>query len=282
MVAQLRGHERAALAQAVEVQRLRDQLLARARLARDEHRHVRGRQPADHLEQRAHDGRLAHHVAPPVAALDLGAQAHHLRAQRALGERLLDRQDQLIDLEGLGDVVERAELHGADGGVDRAEGRDRDDVRRGGDGLDLAQHVESVEVRHLHVGDDEVDAAGADAFDARAPPAHGLDGVAVVLERLAQEVAHLLVVLDDEVMLARSAPRARARSARFWAASATLNPCPSDRPRQARCPAAAARGAGPAPCRRPRAPACCPSAGTPGTRRPCPRRSRPRSSRRGP
>ena len=40
----------------------------------------------------------------------------------------------------------------------------------GVDGLDLAQHVEAVEVRHLDVGDDEVDAALLDALDAGAPP----------------------------------------------------------------------------------------------------------------
>ncbi len=39
----------------------------------------------------------------------------------------------------------------------------------GVDRLDLAQHVEPVEVGHLHVRDDQVDAALAHAFDAAAP-----------------------------------------------------------------------------------------------------------------
>ncbi len=75
-------------------------------------------------------GELADDVLEAVAARDLVAQPRDLGPQLALGERLLDRQDQLVDLERLGDVVERAQLHRADRGVDRAERGDGDDVGR--------------------------------------------------------------------------------------------------------------------------------------------------------
>ena len=45
----------------------------------------------------------------------------------------------------------------------------------GADRLDLAQHVEPVEVGHLHVGDDEVDAPLAHALDAAAAARGHLD-----------------------------------------------------------------------------------------------------------
>ena len=63
------GDERAFAARAVEVERLRHQLLAGARLAGDQHRRRRTRQPPDEREHLLHDGRPADDVVEAVVAL---------------------------------------------------------------------------------------------------------------------------------------------------------------------------------------------------------------------
>ena len=84
-----------------------------------------------------------------------------LRAQRALAERLVGDEQQLLDLERLGDVVVRAELDRADRGLDRAERGDHHDVRRLGQRHHAADQIEAVHLRHAQVGDDQIEAIGA-------------------------------------------------------------------------------------------------------------------------
>src|SRR6185503_5918845 len=114
--------ERAVRALAQPVDRARDQLLAGAALARDEHGRVARR---DLLDRLAYDCHL-------VAAADelgelrvgLAAEIVDLRvglAPAALGrahlERALDLELDDLGLDRLGDEVERAELHRLDGGL---------------------------------------------------------------------------------------------------------------------------------------------------------------------
>jgi hypothetical protein len=116
---------------ALGVQRARDQLLARARLARDEHVGVGRRNAPDEGEDLLHGRRAADDVVQAIAAADLLAQTGDLGAQGAFGEGLVDAEQKLIDLEGLGDVVVGAQLDRPDGGVDGAEPGHDDDEGRG-------------------------------------------------------------------------------------------------------------------------------------------------------
>jgi len=78
----------------------------------------------------AHRAALGDDVGEAEALLDLALEARDLVAQGALAERLVGDQEQLLDLERLGDVVVGAELDRADRGLDRRERGDHDDVRR--------------------------------------------------------------------------------------------------------------------------------------------------------
>ena len=112
--------ERPGRARAVPVQRARDELLAGARLAGDEHRRVRLRQPADRAEHLLHRRRLAQHLrrlAPIAAATGAGAGASAI-ARRISATRV-------VDVERLRQVLERAALERRDGAVEvRVRGHD--------------------------------------------------------------------------------------------------------------------------------------------------------------
>ena len=125
-------------------------------------------------------------------------QAGHPRAQLPLAERLFHHHQQVIDLEGLGDVVERTQLDGADRGIDRAERRDGDDIGRRLAGLDLAEHVQAIQIGHLHVGHHQIDATAPDSLEALAPAARGLDLETTFVEGLPQQFEHGPVVFHDQ------------------------------------------------------------------------------------
>ena len=117
-------------AQAVGVDRAGDQLLARARLAADEHGGLGRGDPADRLVD------LLHGAAAPdegVAAGEAGRAVHvHGRAHEAAGlQGLADDAEHARDVEGLEHVVESAQLGGLDRVLGRAEGRHDDDRQLG-------------------------------------------------------------------------------------------------------------------------------------------------------
>ena len=138
--------------------RARDQLLAGAALAGD-----RARDAVEPAIRCTSDDDVAHRlalrddVAEAELLLDLALQPRDLAAQRALAERLVGDEQQLLDLERLGDVVVRAELDRADRGLDRAERGDHHDVRRLGQRHHAADQIEAVHLRHAQVGDDEIE-----------------------------------------------------------------------------------------------------------------------------
>ena len=61
------------------------------------------------------------------------------------------------------------------------------------------EQLEAVGVRQHHVEQHEVDrVAAVDALDRLAPVGDGLDGEALLLGQVAEQVRHVHVVLDDE------------------------------------------------------------------------------------
>ena len=71
-------------------------------------------------------------------------------------DRLGDLELHLLDLERLLHVVERADLHRLDGGVDRAERRHQDHGGVRLQRLGRAEHVHAVAAAHLQVAQDDV------------------------------------------------------------------------------------------------------------------------------
>src|SRR5439155_994512 len=110
----------AALAPAVD--RARDQLLARPALARDQHGRRRVGEPRNQLIDLHHLGVAPHQALEARARPGLGrvarqrrAQTQHLTLERALLERALGKQEDIVDVEGLGEVVVGAPLERLDG-----------------------------------------------------------------------------------------------------------------------------------------------------------------------
>ena len=83
---------------------------------------------------------------------------------RALERPARERQE-LVLLEGLGQVVERAELHGGHGGPDRLHRRDQDHLDALVDGLDPLEDLDPVHAGQPDVEQHEVHRRGPDDFE---------------------------------------------------------------------------------------------------------------------
>ena len=95
------------------VQRTRDELLAGARLARDQHRHARPGQPADGAEHFLHRGRL-----PDQRRDVLGGIGWLFRFMAVAARGAVHELHGLVDVERLRQVLERTALVGGNGVVE--------------------------------------------------------------------------------------------------------------------------------------------------------------------
>ncbi len=150
-------HHRLLAPQRVEMNRLRDQTFARTRLAREQDRAVGSRHGLDHLEH------LQHRLAAPDDVRELVRQSERplqqdvLLPKLAVLDLLANLHLQQIDVEGLAQIVAGAEPHRLDGGVGRRERGDHDAEDVLVDALRGAQHLDAAEVRHLDIGNQQVD-----------------------------------------------------------------------------------------------------------------------------
>ena len=156
--------ERPARAPPLLVQRARDQLLAGAALARDQHRRVGGRgaqQGVVHAPHRraAADERRAGQAGLVGIAGRVGgqAQAPHLGAQAVIAHRARQRQSDRLDLERLGHEVVGAGADRRDRGLQAAERGDHHDRRVGAVGRDPRRDVQARDPRHVQIDDDRVE-----------------------------------------------------------------------------------------------------------------------------
>ena len=107
-------------ARAVPVQRARDELLAGAGFAGDEHRRVRLRQAADRAEHLLHRGRLARAFPAPRRA-----RRSACAPARRFGRRAADQRERVVDVERLRQVLVGAALERRDRAVEiRIRGHD--------------------------------------------------------------------------------------------------------------------------------------------------------------
>src|SRR5262249_15400755 len=149
------GHEAPALALTLEMDRARGELLAGTRLAVDEHRRVVLREHADGLEDLVHHPVPAHHVGERVPVGELVAQVVDLVEQATLLEYLLGREEDLLLLERLRDVVARPLLDRLDRALDASVAGDHDDIEIRPTISDLAREPDAVGSRDLEVDDGE-------------------------------------------------------------------------------------------------------------------------------
>ena len=145
----------ASRARAQLVDRLRDQLLAGARLADDQHRRRRRRRLLDHLVDLPHLRAVADDAAEAALLAQLPAQHLVLALLRVELGDALQQQLQLLRIDRLGEVVLGAVLDGFDRGLDRALRRQQDDLELLGLVLERLEQLHAAHARHHHVGDDD-------------------------------------------------------------------------------------------------------------------------------
>ena len=211
--------ERHVALRAAVVDGARDQLLARAGLAGDED----GALGLGH-QLGAPDDLLHGPAAPDDAVVvelfvALAAQVAVFGAQPLMLERAPDDDQQLVDLERLLQVVERAELHGLDRALDGRVRRHHEDLRPLAFGRRadvLADQIEAAQLRHDVVDDEHVERALREQ-PLRLARAGGVDDlVAGVAQRAAQRLEDLFLVVDEQDGAAMD--RHQERRARRWRA----------------------------------------------------------------
>ena len=121
-------HERARRAPAVRVDRARDELLAGAAVADDEHRRGGVGRVRNLLVDRQHAGRAA----DQAGRRDVEGGPRSAAGAATSDERALDGRLDFRDVERLADVVERAGAHRIDRRLQRPEPADQHDVALAG------------------------------------------------------------------------------------------------------------------------------------------------------
>src|SRR6185437_9427446 len=195
------GEERALGALALRVYGTRDQLFAGARFAEDQHARVRRRHRIDHLVDAAHRFRLPGQLAVVRQTFELGGELEILFLETELFEQFWDLCFELVQplgVERLLDVVGGTLLDRLDRQLGRTLTGDHDELGRDLGAPQLAEQRDSVELRHLEVGQDDAVALGAQPLERLLSVARDVDGVALVLEDGAQTRGDRLFVVGDQ------------------------------------------------------------------------------------
>ena len=178
---------------AIVVQGPGRQLLAGAGFAEDHHgqvgRHQPGHDPIDVL----HGGRAADE------RQGLG-QRRRIPRLRRLGaaEGPLDQPDQLVQVEGFGQIVEGAALGRAHRRQQRVLGAHGDDAQIRAALADAGNEVEAVAVGHDHIGDDEIALPLADPLPEGCRLVGAAHLIAQPAQRLIQDDADRPIVVGDQ------------------------------------------------------------------------------------
>ena len=137
-----------------------------------EHGESRGRDGGDLLDHGA-DLRAGAHLRGESRVADPAPELADLLAQRAGLERASHGDDDLVVIEWLGQVVERAEPDRADRGLDVIVGGQHHDRRHGIRGAQPLEHLESVEVGQVKIEDDHVRGVGGGPREPRGAVGRG-------------------------------------------------------------------------------------------------------------
>jgi len=180
------------------VDRASHELLPRAALAQDEHRGVGRRDPLDDPENLLHLGTLGEDAAERLGARGVRAQRLVVPEELGLLRGLLDQDVELLDLHGLREVVIGAELHRLDGRGHLLEARHHDHLRLLGEGLELAQDLDPLLLRHPHVEDHDVVRCLREPLERRGAVGDALHVVPLAPELAHHELAQVALVVGDQ------------------------------------------------------------------------------------
>ena len=178
-------------ARAVPMQGARHQFLAGAGFAGDQHRHAGARQSADGAKHLLHGRRLAEQFRNAAArGFDIGGH-------RGLLGGAAHQIHRLVDVEGLGQVFERAALIGGDRRVQIRMRGHHDDRQAGPRHLNFLQQFEPAASGHANVGHQHVGSIGAQRRQHIVGLVETLGGHAAALQRLLEHPTNRGVVVDQ-------------------------------------------------------------------------------------
>ena len=151
------------------VERAGDEFLAAAGFAGDEGRPDVRAETANQAEQLLHGGAATNHSAEFSVLRDFAVRGQQLAATL---EFVVHRSHQPLeapDVERLGEVVDRAELHRFDRAVDGGDAAHQHDLTLGIRRANRAQHFDPADLRHAEVDDGHVDMSLLQAIDRLTP-----------------------------------------------------------------------------------------------------------------
>ena len=162
------------------------QLLAGAALALDQHRRVRRRDADDHALHRLHRSRDADQLANPQLLTQPAPQRVDLLPQEASLQDMAQEVAQLLEDQGLGEIVIRAQLQrlhrGGDGGVaGHHQHLDRRIVA-----LEVPEKLHAVHLRQVDVHDGDLEELGLEQLDGASAGRHDDGLVSPAAENLGQ------------------------------------------------------------------------------------------------
>ena len=176
----------------------RDQLLAGAALAVDQHRGVGRRDLHDDVLHLGHTLGGPDEVADAELLAEAAAEAVHLLTQEATLNDMTQTVSQLLQNQRLHQVVVRTELERLDRGRDRGVPRHHQDLDGRVVTLHLAEEVDTAHPGHPDVQEADLEQLGAQELERFAGRAGGRHLVAPHGEDLRQEVPEGLVVIHHE------------------------------------------------------------------------------------
>ena len=175
----------------------RQQLLAGAALAKDQHRRRQFGDLVHQIDDVAGDLAVADDELALALVGHLRRQRHHLPIQVLPLAGVPHERPQLVVVEVFGDVVVGAMLHRLHGGFDIGDRRDHDDLDQAVVLFDDAQHFEAADARQPDIEQNQVDVFAIENGKGRfaaGDPQHAI----IALEDGGERVPHPLVIIDDE------------------------------------------------------------------------------------
>ena len=185
-------------ARRVAVDDPRDQLLPGAALSLDEHGGAAGGDAPHVLEQLLHWGRRADDVVQLHRPLRLDREEVGAAGEAPHFERAVERDVQRPDVDGLVDVVERACLHGQDGGGHVVVRGDHQDGRLAGALPQLRNEVDARRVGQAHVEDDRGGRGFLRELEPFGAGRRAEHAEAAFLEMHREQLPNGTIVVDDE------------------------------------------------------------------------------------
>jgi hypothetical protein len=182
----------------------RHELFADAALPRDQHRRLEVGDLRDSLEHGLHLARLGGELLEAGLLADLLLEGAVLAAERLALLRLLQGEEQLLGLEGLGDVVVGPRFDCFDRQVQASVGAHDDDGDLGALGFQGREQVEAAHLGHAHIGEHEVGSERLEQAQRLLAVGGGLDLVPVTAQEGAHDKAQVLFIVDYQDTAHRS------------------------------------------------------------------------------